>query len=275
MRRVLVFGNSGSGKTTLAAALRRDRGLAHLDLDTLAWQPVSPPIRRDPADSWRDICAFTAQHPAWVIEGCYADLLALLLDDATELVFMNPRVEVCERNCRARPWEPHKYASAEAQDRNLAMLLEWVRSYPVRDDVCSLASHRRLFAAFDGLKREVGGGQETAMDDAGLQAQIAGARAYDALFVGSLTGAFAPIVADAAAIAAGDRVLDVACGTGVLAREVEARAGAGGEVVGLDLLRACWPWPASARRRSRGARALPKRCRSPTDRSTPSSASSG
>ena len=158
MGRVLVFGNSGSGKTTLAAALRRDHGLAHLDLDTLAWQPSSPPVRRDLAESLHDIRAFTAQHAAWVVEGCYADLLGLLRDDATELVFMNPGVQVCERNCRARPWEPHKYASAEAQDRNLAMLLEWVRSYPTRDDACSLTSHRRLFDAYDGVKREVGTG---------------------------------------------------------------------------------------------------------------------
>ena len=156
MRRVLVFGNSGSGKTTLAAALRRDHGLAHLDLDTLAWQPTSPPIRRDPADSLRDILAFTARYDAWVIEGCYADLLALLVDGATELIFMNPGVETCERHCRSRPWEPHKYESREAQDRSLAMLLEWVRGYATRDDACSLASHRRLFDSYVGVKREVG-----------------------------------------------------------------------------------------------------------------------
>jgi SAM-dependent methyltransferase len=72
------------------------------------------------------------------------------------------------------------------------------------------------------------------MDDATLSAQIAGARAYDALFVPSLIGVFAPIVADAAAIAAGDRVLDVACGTGVLTRELAARVGAAGDVTGLD-----------------------------------------
>jgi adenylate kinase family enzyme len=158
MRRVLVFGNSGSGKTTLAAALRRDHGLAHLDLDTLAWQPTPVPIRRDIAESERDIRAFTARHDAWVIEGCYADLLALLLDDASEMIFMNPGVEACERHCRARPWEPHKYTSPEAQDRNLAMLLDWVRNYPTRDDACSLASHRRLFDGYAGAKREVGAG---------------------------------------------------------------------------------------------------------------------
>jgi hypothetical protein len=54
--------------------------------------------------------------------------------------------------------EPHKYTSPEAQDRNLAMLLDWVRNYPTRDDACSLASHRRLFDAYAGAKREVGAG---------------------------------------------------------------------------------------------------------------------
>ena len=76
---------------------------------------------------------------------------------------------------------------------------------------------------------------EAMMDDAAREAQIAGARLYDALFVPALTGAFAPIVADAAAIASGDRVLDVACGTGVLTSEASARAGAAGEIVGLDV----------------------------------------
>ena len=64
--------------------------------------------------------------------------------------------------------------------------------------------------------------------------QIAGARAYEALFVPSLIGVYAPIVAAAAAVGPGDRVLDVACGTGVLTREVAARVGPGGAVVGLD-----------------------------------------
>jgi SAM-dependent methyltransferase len=73
------------------------------------------------------------------------------------------------------------------------------------------------------------------MADTTLDAQISGARAYDALFVPALIGAFAPIVADAAAVATGDRVLDVACGTGVLTREVAGRAGGRGEVVGLDV----------------------------------------
>ena len=156
MPRILIVGNSGSGKTTLARTLAAEHALAHLDLDPLAWEPTIPPTRRSLADSLRDVGRFTAQHDAWVIEGCYADLADALRPDATELIFLNPGIEACERHCRARPWEPHKYATAAEQDRHLEMLIAWVRAYATRDDACSLASHRRLFEAFAGPKRELG-----------------------------------------------------------------------------------------------------------------------
>ena len=66
------------------------------------------------------------------------------------------------------------------------------------------------------------------------QALIEAATAYETLFVPALFRQWTPIVADAANIKSGDRVLDVACGTGVLAREAAARAGQTGHVVGLD-----------------------------------------
>jgi ubiquinone/menaquinone biosynthesis C-methylase UbiE len=66
------------------------------------------------------------------------------------------------------------------------------------------------------------------------QAQIEAARAYEALFVPALVGQFASKVADAARLVEGERVLDVACGTGVLARETLKRVGASGRVVGID-----------------------------------------
>jgi adenylate kinase family enzyme len=153
--RVLIVGNSGSGKTTLARTLAAGDGLAHLDLDSLAWLATTPPTRRPLDESVAAIGRFTAIHDAWVIEGCYADLAAAVGDQATELVFLNPGVEACVRHCRARPWEPHKYESREAQDRNIELLLAWVRAYADRDDACSLSAHRRLFDAFSGAKREV------------------------------------------------------------------------------------------------------------------------
>jgi len=156
MTRVLVVGNSGSGKSTLAIRLAAQHGLAHLDLDTLAWLPVTPPARRPLVDSERDIRAFTGANADWVIEGCYADLVARVAPDGVLLVFLDPGVDACIDNARRRPWEPHKYESKAAQDRNLAMLIEWIRGYDTRTDVLSRGAHRALFEQFIGDKIVLG-----------------------------------------------------------------------------------------------------------------------
>jgi SAM-dependent methyltransferase len=61
------------------------------------------------------------------------------------------------------------------------------------------------------------------------------AEVYEAFFVPALFGEWAPRMAEAARIRGSQRVLDVACGTGVLAREVAARVGPAGSTVGLDV----------------------------------------
>jgi SAM-dependent methyltransferase len=68
-----------------------------------------------------------------------------------------------------------------------------------------------------------------------LQRQTEAATAYQNLFVPALFQEWAPRVGSAARLKPGDRVLDVACGTGVLAREAAARVGPTGRVTGLDL----------------------------------------
>jgi SAM-dependent methyltransferase len=66
------------------------------------------------------------------------------------------------------------------------------------------------------------------------QPLIDAASTYEALFVPALFQQWAPRVADVAKIESGDRVLDIACGTGVLAREAARRTGRSGRVVALD-----------------------------------------
>ena len=72
------------------------------------------------------------------------------------------------------------------------------------------------------------------MKNSAEQAQIEAAKAYESLFVPALFEQWTGRVADAARVHTGQRVLDVACGTGALARHVAGRVGAGGAVTGLD-----------------------------------------
>lgn len=152
MRKLVIFGNSGSGKSTLASSIQASEGLACLDLDTVAWQPSSPPMRRPLAESQHDIELFISAHPGWIVEGCYSDLLAIAVGHCNELVFMNLPLPACIENARKRPWEPHKYASKSAQDNNLVMLEEWIAQYYARTDVYSHEQHLRLYAQFQGTK---------------------------------------------------------------------------------------------------------------------------
>lgn len=153
--RIVIFGNSGAGKSTLAARLAGESSLAHLDLDILAWLPVTPPRRAPLADSTAAIHAFMDSHDAWIIEGCYADLLDVAATRCTKMIFLNPGIDVCIAHCRARPWEPHKYETKAAQDANLEMLVDWVRAYATRDDEFSLTAHRAIFDGFTGDKSEL------------------------------------------------------------------------------------------------------------------------
>ena len=60
------------------------------------------------------------------------------------------------------------------------------------------------------------------------------AQIYEELFVPALFGQWGSVVARAARLGPGERVLDVACGTGVLAMAAAELVGAKGSVVGLD-----------------------------------------
>lgn len=67
-----------------------------------------------------------------------------------------------------------------------------------------------------------------------FQIPIEAAEAYEAAFVPAFFAQWAPILCDAAEITTGQRILDVACGTGIVARTAADRVGAG-NVVGVDL----------------------------------------
>lgn len=69
----------------------------------------------------------------------------------------------------------------------------------------------------------------------GFQVSGSAAEQYQRFIVPHYTGPWAEALVDAAELTAGQRVLDVACGTGVVARAAARMVGDEGEVVGLDV----------------------------------------
>ena len=72
------------------------------------------------------------------------------------------------------------------------------------------------------------------MSNSLLQSQIDAAQAYDSLFVPALFGQWTKRVVDASQLLTGQKALDVACGTGVLAQEMASRVGVQGSIVAVD-----------------------------------------
>jgi SAM-dependent methyltransferase len=82
---------------------------------------------------------------------------------------------------------------------------------------------------FPGRRCAMAGSVET------FQVSVEAAEVYESKFVPAIFGEWAPHLVDAAGVAPGQAVLDVGCGTGVVAREAADRMGGQGSVVGLDL----------------------------------------
>lgn len=156
----MIFGNSGSGKTTLAKKLSNLHKLGHLDLDPLAWQPTNPPERKPLAESEEEIRKFMGSRDGWVIEGCYTDLLELAAAESSEIIFLDIPTAHCIANARNRAWEPHKYESKAAQDKNLDMLIGWISQYSERNGTFSRAAHLVFYENYPGKKRVFSSNEE-------------------------------------------------------------------------------------------------------------------
>jgi adenylate kinase family enzyme len=150
--RYAILGNAGSGKSTLAMRLAQTHGLAHLDLDLLAWLPDVPPAR-DPAGGGR-VAAWCAETPApgWVVEGCYEDLVTATFPWRPHLIWLDPGEAACLAHCRQRPFEAHKHSNPAEQEARLAFLLTWVSDHYQNSGPMSRLAHQTCFEAYDGPK---------------------------------------------------------------------------------------------------------------------------
>jgi hypothetical protein len=97
--RVLVDGMMGSGKSTFARALAAKTGLPVIHLDVHYWQPGWVP----PSDEqWRERQRALLAGEAWIIDGNYNETLALRLERAETVVFLDTPWWLCARRAFVR-----------------------------------------------------------------------------------------------------------------------------------------------------------------------------
>ena len=98
-RRIVVVGTSGAGKTTFAAAIARARGIPHVELDSLHWEPgwreAAPAV-------FRARVAVAVAAPAWVVDGNYQPVRDLIWPRADTVVWLDFTLPVILRRVLAR-----------------------------------------------------------------------------------------------------------------------------------------------------------------------------
>jgi adenylate kinase family enzyme len=85
--RVSVVGSSGAGKTTFGRALAARLGAPFIELDAIFHQPGWTEL---PDDEFRDRVAAAVSADAWVCDGNYAVVRPVVLDRATDVVWIDP-----------------------------------------------------------------------------------------------------------------------------------------------------------------------------------------
>jgi adenylate kinase family enzyme len=103
-RRINVVGTTGSGKTTLARELARRRGLMHIELDALFWEPrwteAEPNVFR--ARTVAALDAADQTHDGWAVDGNYSRVQPVVWGRADTVVWLDYPLPVILRQLFAR-----------------------------------------------------------------------------------------------------------------------------------------------------------------------------
>ena len=85
-QRIAVVGVTGSGKTTLASQLAKGRGLAHIELDALHWEPNWTAA---PTDVFRERVTQALYSDAWVVDGNYHKVRVIVWQRADTIIWLD------------------------------------------------------------------------------------------------------------------------------------------------------------------------------------------
>jgi adenylate kinase family enzyme len=87
--RIVIFGTSGSGKTTLARRLSQQLVLPLIEMDRINWQPGWRALTVDDSAEFKRRVGGAIADPAWVCDGSYGMVRAMVWARATHLVWLD------------------------------------------------------------------------------------------------------------------------------------------------------------------------------------------
>lgn len=148
--RVAILGNAGCGKSYLAAAMSKAWSLPVIDLDNIFWLPGGYAEKR-PVDAVRFQIEQRKADERWLFEGVYGELIALVLDRATFLVWLDIDWSTCHASIMERRSRSPDELRGKTEE-SFKALLDYAENYAAREGPHSQRGHRALFEQFNGEK---------------------------------------------------------------------------------------------------------------------------
>jgi len=126
-----VIGSGGAGKSVFARELGRRTGLPVIHLDRLFWKPGWV---ETPDDEWAELQRKIVEADRWIIDGNYGGTMAIRLEAADTVVFLDlPRL-VCLWSVVRRRFSSGGRGRADLaeglQDKLDLTFLKWIWDYP-------------------------------------------------------------------------------------------------------------------------------------------------
>ncbi|MBR8290504.1 MULTISPECIES: AAA family ATPase [Burkholderia cepacia complex] len=90
--RILVVGSPGAGKTSLSRQIAKELGHPHIELDDLYWGEDWTPV---PLEQWQNMLRSALAGERWIVDGHYGDSLALRLQLADSVVYLDLPTHIC------------------------------------------------------------------------------------------------------------------------------------------------------------------------------------